>query len=95
MDTLDAEPKKGDYFSSFGLYIEKEFSIVTKMGSGRMVDLVGEQTVIKTRSADQSQKWYFDYKSRTIINVKSKKSLSIGRNGSGKVVIWNTNSDWF
>jgi len=43
------------------MYIGKEFSIVTKLASGRYMDVIGDQLVIKTRMAAQTQKWYFDY----------------------------------
>jgi hypothetical protein len=96
VDTLQPDLKPGDWWPAFGMYIEKEFSIVTKLSSGRYMDLVGDNLVIKTRTASESQKWYFDFKSRTIINKATKKSINIGNKGSGNTVnVWKTTSDWF
>jgi len=50
LDTLKPELKNGEWSPQFGMYIGKEFSIKTKMGSGRYLDVVGDQVVIKTRS---------------------------------------------
>jgi hypothetical protein len=96
VDQLQPEPKEGDWNPQFGMYIGKEFSITTKMSSGRYVDLVGDQLVIKSRTASKTQKWIFDWKSRTVLNVANKKSLSISSSGRGnKMNTWKTTSEWF
>jgi hypothetical protein len=96
MDTLKAELKKGDYWPQFGFFINKEFSIKTRQGSGRYLDLIGDQVVIKTRTTSKTQKWYFDYNSRTIRNAATNKSVSIASAGRGnRFVVWKTTSEWF
>jgi len=96
IDTLQQELQKGDWWPAFGMYISKEFSIITKMSSQRYLDVIGDQIVLKTRTASTTQKWYLDYESRTIINVQTKKSFSIESNGSGrKMKVWSTKSEWF
>jgi hypothetical protein len=66
------------------------------LGSGRYVDVVDNQVVIKTRSSSRTQKWYFDFKTRTIMNAGTQKSLSISQSGRGKRLnVWSTTSDWW
>jgi hypothetical protein len=89
VDSLQPELKDGDWWPAFGLYIGKEFSIITKLRSGRYIDVINDQLVIKTRLTTDSQKFYFDFKSRTIINKATKKSFNIQNSGSGKnVQVW-------
>ena len=83
MDTLKADLNAGDWSPSFGMYINKNFSIKSKLGSGRYVDVVKDQIVIKTRSTRATQKWFFDFKTRTIKNAESKKSIQISDSGAG------------
>jgi hypothetical protein len=78
------------------MYIEKEFSITTKLASGRYIDVLGDQLALKTRLETDTQKWYFDFKSRTVINKGTKKSMGIQNSGSGKKInTWKTTSEWF
>jgi hypothetical protein len=95
VDTLQPVLKDGDWWPAFGMYIGKEFSIVTKLNSGRYLDLVGDKLVIKTRTASDTQKWYFDYKSRTIMSKSNNKSINISNSGRGKLNVYSTTSDWF
>jgi replicative DNA helicase len=73
------------------MYIGKEFSIVSKMACGRYLDVIGNNAVTKTRNTNKTQKWVFDYASRTVINVGTKKSLNFYSN---QVNVSTTNSDW-
>jgi hypothetical protein len=42
------------------------------------------------------QKWYFDFKSRTIKNVANDLSLDVkGKGSSQEVQLWKTNSGWW
>jgi hypothetical protein len=96
MDTLKPELQKGAWWPQFGFFINKEFSIKTKAGSGRYLDVVGDQILIKTRSTSKTQKWYFDYSSRTIRNAHTKKSMSISSSGRGnRFMVWKTTSEWW
>lgn len=96
LDTLKADIKDGEYSPQFGMYIGKNFSIKTKLGSGRFVDVIGDQVVLKSRSTRASQKWFFDFKTRTIKNSETKKSLMISDSGKGNnLKLWNTNSEWW
>lgn len=80
MDALEAPLKDGEWWADWGLYVGKEFSIVSKMPSGRYLDVRENNVVINQRSGRKTQKWVFDYTSRTIINVATKKSLNFSGN---------------
>jgi hypothetical protein len=96
IDQLKADLVKGDWNPEFGFYVEKEFSIVTKLGSGRYLDVVGNRVVIKTRSTSKTQLWYFDQTSRTIKSVVTRRSWDIASSGRGRnLQVWTTNSGWW
>lgn len=96
MDTLKPELKQGEWSPQFGVYIGTEFSIKTRMGTGRYLDVVGDQVVTKTRSTRKTQKWYFDLSTRTIRNAETKKSLTISDKGTGtEFQVSTTNSEWW
>jgi len=51
----------------FGLYVERDFYIVSQMGSNRYLDLINNRNmVIKTPNGRKTQIWYFDQVSKTI-----------------------------
>lgn len=80
----------------FGFKGDQKFHIVSGMKSGRYVDLVGEDAVIKTPNGFKTQQWYFHWDSRTIKSVATGKSISIKKDGGSKDVhVWQTNSKWF
>lgn len=61
----------------FGMELGREFHIVTMQSSGRLMDVIGNQVVIKTENKQDSQTWYFDKVSRSIINKKNKQALDM------------------
>ena len=65
-DEYPEEPKKGELNRDFGLYVERDFYIVSQMSANRYLDLIGNNMVIKTANSRKSQIWYFDQKSYTI-----------------------------
>jgi hypothetical protein len=91
------EPKKGDFNPEFGLYVERPFYIVSSLGKGRYLDVVNSRLVIKTQNEFDSQKWWFDQKTKTIQNVMYKgKSFDIQHGGrTGNMQLWTTNGQWF
>jgi hypothetical protein len=91
LDALEAPLKDGDWWADWGMYVGKEFSIVSKMPSQRYLDVRENNCVINKRSDRKTQKWVFDYESRTIINVATKKSLNFYSN---KVDVRSTTSEW-
>jgi hypothetical protein len=67
------------------------------MGSGRYLDIVDNNVVLKRRNGFDSQKWYFHDESKTIKSVAQKsKSWSIQNSGKDKnLEVFKTNGDWF
>jgi len=88
---MEAPLKDGEWWADWGMYVGKEFSIVSKMPGGRYLDVRENNVVINKRTNGPRQKWVFDYISRTIINVGTKKSLNFYNN---QVDVRSTNSDW-
>lgn len=80
LDTIEAPLKDGEWWAEWGMYVGKEFSIVSKMPSQRYLDVLSNNAVISQRNGRKTQKWVFDYNSRTIINVATKKSLNFYNN---------------
>jgi hypothetical protein len=83
--------KDGEWWADWGMYVGKEFSIVSKMPSQRYLDVRENNVVINQRNNKKTQKWVFDYTSRTIINVATKKSLNFYNN---QVDVRSTTSEW-
>jgi hypothetical protein len=91
------EPKKGEYNPDFGLYVEKDFHIVSAMGQGRYIDFFdGRNLVIKTQNARRTQLWYFHQVSRTVRTRYNNQSIEIHNSGKGThMQVWSTNSNWW
>jgi hypothetical protein len=54
------EPKKGELNEQFGLYVERDFYVVSALPSGRYLDLINNRNmVIKTANGRKTQVWYF------------------------------------
>jgi len=60
------EPGKGELNSDFGLYIERDFHIVSGLPTGKYLDFLGRNLVIKTQNGRRSQLYYFHQQTRTI-----------------------------
>jgi hypothetical protein len=59
--------KKGDINPDFGLKILTDFHIVSHMGRGRYIDIIGSYNmVVKTPNGRKGQIFYFDNKTKTI-----------------------------
>jgi hypothetical protein len=92
------EPGKGELNEEYGFYVERPFFIISAIGENRYMDVVDERNVvIKTANEYDSQKWWFDQKSKTIKNVMFEdKSLDITNGGrSSDIQVWKTNGNWF
>lgn len=94
---MKPEPTKGQLNKRFGLYVERPFHIVTAMKSGRYVDVVENNIVIKTPNGFKTQIWWFDQKTKTIKSqADPNKSLSIENQGrTNNAQLWNTQYRWF
>lgn len=64
------EPKTGDKDRGSGMRVGKDFYIISMFGKGRYLDYTSESRnlIIKTQNGNKSQKWYYDYTTRTIRN---------------------------
>ena len=72
--------------------------IISSLGDGRYLDVVDQKNVvIKTSNEYDSQKWWFDWKTKTIRNkMYHHKSLDITNGGAtDDLQIWNANGQWF
>lgn len=66
VDEVPAEPKKGELNTEYGLYVERPFHVISKLGAGRYLDVVWNKLVVKTRNGFDSQVWIFDQLTKTI-----------------------------
>jgi hypothetical protein len=73
------EPTKGQMNDKFGLYVERDFHIVSAMGNNKYLDLDNSNryTVIKTPNGRKQQVWYFHQQSLTIKTRYNNRSLDI------------------
>ena len=96
-DEWKGEPGKGELNEKFGLYVERDFYIVSQLPAHRYLDLINNRNmVIKTPNGRKTQVWYFHQQSLTIrtrLNNQSWDNTSSGR--TNNMQIWSTNSGWF
>jgi hypothetical protein len=96
-DKYPRDPKKGELNRDFGLIVERDFHIVTRMSSGRYVEVIdGRNLVIKTRNGNKTQRFWFDQKTLTIKTRYNNQSIEIQNSGKhANLRIWSTNSKWW
>jgi hypothetical protein len=96
-DKYPKDPTKGQLNKDFGLYVDRTFHIVTRMRSGRYLDVVdGRNLVIKTRNGRNSQKFYFHQQSLTIRTRYNNQSIEIQNSGRhANLRTYSTNSKWW
>jgi len=88
---------KGDLNTEFGLYVERDFQIVTQLRSNRYLTVINNrQMVIKTPNGSKSQIWYFDQNTLTIKTRINNQSWDIKSSGRTRdMQIWSTNGGWW
>jgi hypothetical protein len=60
VDEWKGEPGKGELNEKFGLYVERDFHIVSQLSENRYIDLINNRNmVIKTSNGRRTQVWYF------------------------------------
>jgi membrane carboxypeptidase/penicillin-binding protein PbpC len=96
-DQMPEDPKKGDYNEKFGLYVERDFYIISELKDNRYLDLINNRNmVIKTKNGRKTQVWYFDQRSLTIKTRLNNQSWDIQSAGkTNNMQVWSTNSGWF
>lgn len=55
----------------WGFKIDTPFYVISNLPDGRYLDILGNNMVIKRRNGFDSQKWFFDQKTRTIKSVRT------------------------
>jgi len=55
VDEYPDEPKKGELNEDFGLYVERDFYIVSALSAHRYLDLIGRNMHIKIQNGRKSQ----------------------------------------
>lgn len=81
VDEMAPEPAKGQLNKDFGMYVQRPFHIVSKMASGRYLDIHGKNLVIRTQNRRLTQQWWFDQKSLTIKSRFNNLSFDIVNSG--------------
>lgn len=61
--------KKGDFSSIHGMFIERDFYMVSALPMRRKLTMIGQNATIKTSNGQTTQVFYFDWKTR---GIKSK-----------------------
>jgi hypothetical protein len=93
---MPREPRKGELNKQFNFIVERDFYLQTMMKSGRYLDRVGNNVVLKTPNGRNTQEWYFHQRSKTIRNKYQNYSLNIQSNGrSNNLMVGGTNSHWW
>jgi hypothetical protein len=89
-----SEPKKGELNEQFGLYVQRDFYVVSQLGENRYLDLINNRNmVIKTPNGRKTQTWYFDQVSKTIKTRYNNQNWDIKNSGkTTDMQIWSTNS---
>jgi hypothetical protein len=97
VDEYEKEPTKGQLNKKFGLYVERDFYVVSTLPDQRYLDLINNRNmVIKTPNGRKTQVWYFHQQSLTIRTRYNNQSWDIKSSGkTNDMQIWSTNSGWF
>jgi hypothetical protein len=97
VEDYEKEPTKGQLNKKFGLYVERDFYVVSELSSHRYLDLINNRNmVIKTPNGRKTQIWYFHQQSLTIRTRYNNQSWDIKSAGkTNNMQIWSTNSGWF
>jgi hypothetical protein len=97
-DQWKRDPIKGELNKRFGLYVERDFHIITRMRSGRYLDLLPSRNFyLKTRNGRKTQIFWFDQKTLTIKSRHwTSYSWTIKSSGSSKDMwVTSTTSKWW
>jgi hypothetical protein len=98
LDEMAPEPKVGDFVPEYGMKYKVDFYLVSQLPSRRYLDFIGRDLKIKTPNGRTSQKFFFDYLTKTIVSrALTNMSLSITGEGSANynMRVHNTNKKWF
>jgi hypothetical protein len=66
-DEYQEEPKKGELNKEYGMYVERDFNIISEMPSQKYLEIIDNRWLVtKTRNGNKGQVFYFDQVSKTI-----------------------------
>jgi hypothetical protein len=96
-DEYPDEPTKGQLNKKFGLYVERDFYVVSALPQGRYLDIPDNRNMaIKIKNGRKTQVWYFHQQSLTIRTRYNNQSWDIKSAGrTNDMQVWSTNSGWF
>jgi hypothetical protein len=96
-DEWKGEPGKGEYNDKFGLYVERDFHVVSQLPDNRYLEVPDNRNfAIKTSNGRRQQVWYFHQQSLTIRTRYNNQSWDIKNSGrTNNMQIWSTNSGWW
>jgi len=91
------EPTKGQFNEKFGLYVERDFYVISELPMHRYLDIPDNRNMaIKVKTGRKTQVWYFHQQSLTIRTRYNNQSFDIKSAGkTNDMQIWSTNSGWF
>jgi hypothetical protein len=97
VDEYKGEPTKGELNPKFGLYVERDFYVVSALPDGRYLDVPDNRNMaIKIKNGRKTQVWYFHQQSLTIRTRYNNQSWDIKSAGrTNNMQIWSTNSGWY
>jgi hypothetical protein len=97
VDEYSGEPTKGQFNDKFGLYVERDFYIISELPDHRYLDIPDNRNLaIKIKNGRKQQVWYFHQQSMTIRPRYNNQSFYIKSSGkTSDMQIWSTNSGWF
>jgi hypothetical protein len=82
VDEWKGEPKKGEFNERFGLYVERDFYVISALPDNRYLDLINNRNmVIKIQNGRRTQVWYFHQQSLTIRTRYNNQSWDIKNSG--------------
>lgn len=91
--------QKEGLHEDFGWHIGRPFYIISKLGSGRALEVIGGRNVVLKwkQYKNINQQFYFDNESKTIRSAANRgKALDIQNSGrSSNLQIWNANGRWW
>jgi hypothetical protein len=90
------EPKDGEWNHRFGFKVNRPFYVISRLGSGRYLDYISRDLLIKTQNGRTSQQWYFHQASRTVRGKATNQSWDIKSSGkSDQLQYYSTSSKWW
>jgi hypothetical protein len=95
-DQWKRDPKKGELNEDFGMYVLRDFYIISQLKSRRYLDILGRNLVIKTKNGRNTQTWYFHQQSLTIRSKSNNQSFDIMNSGKNQnMQVYSTSSKWW